>query len=185
MSDSNENDAVIHAFREQLREQIEWETLSDVQFAMWLPSDSDPTFTASPIRERWNTIYELTKNSWSYITANMLYSLGVIEKTFRVNLPEEFMPFAFVTAQDEQVILSLSQEKGIRLHFAETTRLEYRITFLDFFTAYCRAWNNLIEENDGHKDDDIGFGRWWEATVKTSVTMEEQEPLTGVGIIAK
>ena len=96
-----------------------------------------------------------------------------------------FQAFAFLTDQDEQVVFSVSQEKGIRFHFSASTSLEYRAAFMDQFITYCKAWKSLISENGGEQDEDLGFDQWWKNMVKVSAGIEEKEPLTSVGKIVK
>ncbi len=176
----------ILTFQHSIKHSIEWNDLNDVEFAMWLPCDQDNLFASSPLSHKWTVAYTFTKYNWSYIAADLLKTLNLVdEETFRLGLPESFQAFAFLTTDDEQIILSLSQEKGIRFHFSESTSLNYRLLFMDHFVSYCKAWNDLIELNGGEKDDDLGFDKWWSITLKTSISVEENEPLTGVGKIVK
>ncbi len=177
---------IILEFQRSIKESIDWNELEDVEFAMWLPCEEDKQFAKSPITDKWTEIYSITKLYWSYIAADILKTLGEIdEETFRIGLPENFQAFAFLTVEDEQIVFSVSQEKGIRLHFAKTTPFEYRLLFMDHFLSYCKAWKDLIEQNNGEQDDDLEFDRWWALTIKTSKTIEEKEQLTGVGKIVK
>ncbi len=183
--DGSRGDIILN-FQHSIQKSIEWDELKNVEFAMWLPCDEDKTFGTSTIAEKWTIIYSLTKDYWSFITADLLKTLKLVdEKTFRLGLPDNFKALAFLTTDNEQVILSLSQEKGIRLHFAETTPFKYRVAFMDNFISYCNAWKSIIELNNGKKDEDLGFEDWWLLTHKASMTVEEKEPLIGVGKIVK
>ena len=183
--DGSRGDTILN-FQHSIQKSIEWNELKNVEFAMWFPCEEDKTFSTSSITEKWTILYSLTKDYWSFITADILKTLDLVdEETFRLGLPENFQAFAFLTTDNEQVILSLSQEKGIRLHFAETTSYKYRIAFMDNFISYCNAWKSLIELNNGEKDEDLGFEAWWLLTAKTSMAVEEKGPLTGVGKITK
>ncbi|SEW01158.1 hypothetical protein SAMN05428988_1236 [Chitinophaga sp. YR573] len=165
---------------------IEWDSLKDVEYAMWFPSDEDATFTGSPVTEKWTQVYSITKDYWSYIAANLLDTLGVIEKgMFRTDLPEDLQAYAFVTKGGEQVILSISKEKGIRLHFAATTSLDSRLHILSKFILYCKAWKDMVGLTNEKPDEDPGFAGWWNLLKKTSEDVEKNEPLTGVGQIVK
>lgn len=184
-SDGSRGNAILD-FHSSIQTGIEWEELEDVDFGMWLPSENDPRFTESPLVERWNAVYAITKDYWSYIAADILQNLGAIdEDTMRIGLPENFQSFAFLTDLDEQVIFSISQEKGIRFHFSANTDLEYRLAFMDQFITYCKAWKSLISENGGEQDEDLGFDQWWKNMVKVSKGLEEKEPLTGLGKVVK
>jgi hypothetical protein len=165
---------------------IEWDALKDVEYAMWLPCDQDKQFASSPITQKWTQIYSITKNYWSYITANLLDTLDLIDKgVFKTDLPEPLKAFAFATKEGEQIILSLSKEKGIRLHFAATTSLDYRLHILNKFALYCNAWKEMVGLTNEIPDEDVGFAGWWEATKKASEAVEKVEPIKGVGQIGK
>ncbi|MEO6759438.1 MAG: hypothetical protein ABIO24_08280, partial [Saprospiraceae bacterium] len=111
--------------------------------------------------------------------------LDIIEKDeCRMGFPDTFEVFPFLTVDNEQVVLSLSPEKGIRLHFSDASSLGYRLNFLDKFIDYCAAWKNLLASNNGEQDENLNFADWWTLTVKTSIEVEKQKPLTGVGKIA-
>lgn len=173
-------------FENTIQGSIAWEDLKDVDFAMWLPSEEDAIFESSPIINKWTTAYSITQRYWSYITADLLKTLKLVdENTHRLGLPDAFQAFAFLTTDGEQVIVSLSKEKGIRYHFARTTSLAYRLQFMDKFILYCKSWKELIDSRTGMQDDDLGFFNWWTLTVETSISVEKKDPLTGVGIITK
>ena len=177
---------IILKFQHSIQKPIEWNELKNVEFAMWLPCEEDKLFASSPMLEKWIVLYSLTKHYWSFITADILKTLKVVdENNMRVSLPDNFMAFAFLTTDDEQVILSLSKEKGIRLHFAETTPLKYRLLFMNNFILYCNAWKGMVDLNNGKKDEDIGFEKWWTLMVETTIGVEAIEPVLFVGSIAK
>lgn len=184
-NDGSHGEIIIH-FRSLISEYLEWDNLSDIEFAMWLPSDNDPVITTSPVIGVWTDIYTITRYYWSYITADFLKVLGLVdEDTMRVSLPKEFQAFAFTTSEEEQAILSLSEEKGIRIHFAKTTPLRYRLGFLKDFMSYCKAWKGLIDKNNAPQDEELGFTEWWELALKTAVAVQQKEPVESFGKIMK
>lgn len=177
---------IILRFKQSIGQLIEWEYIKNVDFAMWLPCEEDNLPSTSPLVEKWSILYDLTHHYWSYITADLLKTLGIIQnETLRMGLPEDFQAYPFLTADGEQVILSLSREKGIRLHFAATTSLPYRIHFLDEFISYCQSWKKLIDRNKGKKDEDIGFTAWWNMTRELVTGLKEKEPVRSIGKIVK
>ena len=177
---------IIIDFQKTISKLIAWEELEDVEFGMWLPCERDPHFYNSLIAEKWTIIYNLTQKHWSYITADLLKTLKLIdENTSRIGLPDDFQAFAYLTTENEQVILSTSKEKGIRLHFADSTSFDYRCEYLDKFIEYCTAWQGLISLLNGKQDEDLGFLKWWEFTSETSKKVNQVQPLTGVGQIVK
>ncbi|WP_341904183.1 hypothetical protein [Fluviicola taffensis] len=184
-SDGSRGNAILE-FHRSIQTGINWNELNDVEFGMWLPNEKDPRFSESSIVEKWDVIYSITKDYWSYIAADILKILDEIdEETFRIGLPEDFQAFAFLTTEGEQIVFSISQEKGIRFHFSETTSLEYRSDFMDHFIAYCNAWKSLVKQNNGEQDEDLEFDKWWKYTLEVSKGVEEKEPLNGVGKIVK
>lgn len=177
---------IILKFHQSLQKSIEWNELKNVEFAMWFPSEQDKLFNSSQTKEKWTKIYSITKDYWTYITADLLKTLSIVDKsTFRLGLPDTFEAFAFLTPDGEQVILSLSQEKGIRFHFAETASINFRLFFLDNFISYCNAWKELVELNNGKKDEGLEFENWWLFLIETTIAVEKNEPLTEVGKIVK
>ncbi len=177
---------IILNFQAQLVKQIELDSLEDVNFGMWLPSEGNGSFEDSGIIEIWNSIYETTSNCWSYVAADLLKTLKLAdERIFRLNMPDEFWACAFETKDKEQIILSLSKEKGIRLHFSEKTTLAYRTEFLKNFDRYCTAWREFIALSNGKEDSDLEIGQRWALNVKVALEAEKHEPLTAVGQIMK
>lgn len=165
---------------------IDWDELDDSKFAMWQPSKSDKLFSSSDVLKLWNDIYEITKTHWSYISADLLKTIGVAEqKVYRTNLPDEFSPFALKTTDGILIIISFSKEKGIRLHFSEKTDYNYRINFLEDFLKYCTAWKDFMISLGRNNDEDLGFSNWWKLTSKVAVEMEEKDEPEGVGIITR
>ncbi len=183
--DGTRGDKIV-AFKTTMNKSIEWSELKDVEFGMWLPCEQDLTFAHSEIISKWTRIYSLTRHYWSYISADLLKILDLVEGApSRVWLPDTIQAFAYLTTDNEQVILSLSRGKGIRLHFAETTSFEYRQLYLNKFIGYCEAWSELVDIYNGEQDDDIGFTEWWEATISATKAVEEVKPVLGVGKIEK
>ncbi|MBK7573416.1 MAG: hypothetical protein IPI10_18105 [Bacteroidetes bacterium] len=177
---------LIVKFQNIISHEINWDDLNDVEFAMWLPSETDNRFSNSEIIGKWTEIFNLTSNYWSYITADLLKLLQVIgDDEMRMALPEENTTYALLTNQNEQIILSISVEKGIRFHFASTTSFEYRMNFMNDFLNYCKGWKSLLTKLNEPPDENIGFSQWWELTVKASKMADVNEPILAVGKIIK
>jgi len=180
------DDNLIQKFQNIITKQINWDDLIDVEFAMWLPSENDSRFSNSEIISKWTEIYNLTSKYWSYITADLLKILNVIDDdVMRIALPEENITIALLTSQNEQIILSLSDEKGIRFHFAATTSFEYRINFLNDFMNYCKGWEDLVNKFNQPPDEDAGFSDWWPLIIQASKIADANEPIRAIGKINK
>ena len=182
-SDKKHDDA-IHGFHKLIQKAIDWEMLENAEYAMWLPCKDDPSFSKSGITVRWTKIYESYKYIQSYIAADLLRYLGLIEDDInRMTLPEESDTITVQTDDNEQIIISFSQEKGIRFHFSESTSYNKRLCFLDSFTTYCRAMKKLVEDNNWGLDTDHESDSWWDATIKATANIEKNGPVEGVGKI--
>jgi hypothetical protein len=174
--------AAIIAFREELDSVIEKTDLKEKNFAMWLPAEGDEKVASSPIIELWNSTYTASCRHWTYITADLLKVLKVLNgKTGRMELPREMVSFPFQTRDREQMLVSFSHEKGIRFHMAESTPLAYRVQFLDKFLAYCTAWATLVDQLQGEPDEDIGFKGWWDSALSVALQTEKQKAVMGLG----
>jgi hypothetical protein len=179
--------AVIQAFHAIIAGPLDFDQLPDTDFAMWFPCTEDPAFVASPFQYRITEVFAAQSSHLSWIAGDFLKTLKVIRSegtTARVELPEDTQYFAFETAQQEPVILTLSGEKGLRLHFAGTTAFGYRLQFLEAFLQYCTAWKALLELLNVPADPPAEFPGWWELTREMSLEMERHEPLLFVGKIA-
>lgn len=173
-------------FRALLGRAAEWEELPAAEFGMWLPAPDDSDFGKSPVVAVWTDIYAVTVGCWSFVTADLLKVLGIVSSTaMRLGLPEENQSFPFFTNTDVPVILSLSQEKGIRFHFTQTTPLTYRMTFLQMFLAYCRSLRDSVQRTKSLHENALGFEEWWILTVQTGRMVSAQKPLTGIGMIKR
>lgn len=177
---------LIATFQDIIAQKINWDELNDVEFAMWLPSENDNRFSNSEIISKWTEIFNLTNRYWSYITADLLKILKVIgDDEMQMELPQENTTFALLTNQNEQIILSLSAEKGIRFHFASTTSFEYRMNFLKDFLNYCKGWEGLVNKLNQPADENAEFSEWWALTIKASKMADINEPILAVGKIIK
>lgn len=181
-TDDGERGLMLHNFHQTIFKTISRNELENVPFAMWLPSHENSIFTSSEISNLWSYVYESTKNSWTYITADFLKKLGAANKEdTRIDLPNNLMIFPYLTTDNVQVVLSIWREKGIRLHFSESTPYSYRLNYLKNFAEYCRAWDELIVIFNGDRDKDIGFADWWKSMVEVAKQTEQKKPLTGIG----
>jgi hypothetical protein len=177
--------AVMIAFEQAIGKTIELGDLREDQYTMWHPCDEDKQFVSSPLVGNWTMIYSITQSYWSYIFADLVKMLKLTDNPpFRLALPDELNTFAILTSDSGEVVLSVSKEKGIRLHFSEQTSFANRAGFLQQFANYCRAWKQTVDTNKGPKDNDLGFKQWWNQTVKVSAGIEEKgEPVLSVGTV--
>ncbi len=102
-------------------------------FAMWWSTESDPTFHNSKTYEHLNKMYQILKGYETYIAGYVLRQTRIIQevKLQRMKLPENPVTYVINAPEGKQVLLILSQEKGIRFLFpVNNTTQEYRERFL-------------------------------------------------------
>jgi len=163
---------------------INWEELGDASYAIWAPSDEDPLFTKSQVTGRWTDIYETVQEIESYIAANILRNLGLSEDFVnRIELPDELNTIAVLAAGGIHIIISFSQDKGIRFHFPNTASLDYRLNFLDRYIEVCKSLKKEIEVNNWSKDADQDSIGWWNSTLKIIAITERNGAVDEVGKI--
>ncbi len=180
-----ELDIKLNTFRNLLYKSIKWNDLDKVDFAMWFLANGDEDFITSKILDIWTEIYKQTCLYSSYLIADILRVLKIhITDEMQIYLPQKSISFPFLTKNNDQVILTLSQEKGIRFHFSETTQFSFRMNFLVHFLDYCKAWNQMLQECKVPFDQSIEFMNWWNITIKTSRMINNQQPILNIGIIS-
>lgn len=178
------NDIAINKFHQLIHQLSYNETIEDIEFAMWWASEDDPFFTKSVITDNWIKIYEITKHIQSYVAADLLRHLGLVENDInRMMLPDKIDSISILTNDNIKLIISFSREKGIRFHFSEYTPYEYQLNFLDSFIDYCLTMKKRVELNKWETDADSGSSDWWEATIRTSIIIEKNGQLDVVGKI--
>lgn len=160
------------------------ESLRENEFAMWFPCDDDQVFSKSEITLRWTKIYEICSGIESYIAANLLRFFGLIEDSInRISLPEDSDSIAFQTREEDQFIISFSQEKGIRFHFSANTPLKTRLQLLDQYIDLCKDLKKQTEDHNLQTDEGSDSSGWWNATLLIATKNEEYGPIDGVGKI--
>ncbi len=177
-------EAVIDLFFNFLEKPISYEELREGEYALWLPCVEDQVFTKSRITKKWTDIYAANKTVQSYIAAEILRHFGLIEDFInRIQLPVDTDTIAIQATEGEHIIISFSQEKGIRFHFAESTAYNFRLDFLERFLHYCRAKKHQVDNEGWAQNLDNESAGWWESTVKVTANIEKNGPVEAVGKI--
>lgn len=176
------NDEAINKFHQLIIKLAKSETSIGVEYAMWRPSNDDPSFIKSEITILWSKIYEISKHIQSYIAADILRHLELISDDInRMSLPEGSDSITILSADYEKLIISFSQEKGIRFHFSNRTSYSYRLNFLESYFSFCEAIKKLVDSNEWAEDKDSESAGWWEATIKISTIIEMNGQMEAVG----
>ena len=165
-------------------------------YAMWWP----PTTSAGPERvdlsglATWTRIYEALDGIHSYVFAAMARQIGLVpddEPVARAALPDELLVHRFRGPEDRVLLLSASQEKGIRIHFPHSTTPDvYRKRFLDQFATYVEGWKAGALERGFPLDppvegDEHPLG-WWQLMVRVAEDFKAKGEFDGdskLGII--
>jgi hypothetical protein len=152
------------------------DALADGHYSMWWPTPGDEVFSGSMTVADIRRAYEAMNRIESYVFAAIMRHLEYIdEKTGRAALPDEMVTLPLKGPEYRFIVMSVSQEKGIRFHFhKETTDRRYRDCFWKLFADDCEGWRNEVERRRWPKDpekDEMPF-KWWDATQKAMSKLE-------------
>jgi hypothetical protein len=154
-------------------------------YAMWLPSDEEPSFAASQTRREIGALYAAARGVETYLLAAVLRRLGAVEgQVLRVGLPAELTTFPVLGPEGRVFILSASAEKGIRLHFHRSTPPPYRHAVLAALARVAVAIRDALERKGGGFDDAAEHPpqSWWALCESATAQIEEGgEPVEAVG----
>jgi len=157
-------------------------------YAMWFPSDIDKSFTHSDFRQSINRLYEQMAGIETYIVAEVLKMAQKIPTDIgRLALPDQLFLLPFKTSQDIPFIVSMSEEKGIRLHFAKMhssakDKMEVLVEFSNFSSLIKNTITMLggeLDEHEHHKPIE-----WWQMCEEEAINTEARgDELQGLGMI--
>jgi len=165
-------------FNDMLGCTIETPGHGDSVFAMWHPCSDDPLFSGSEIRSLWTGIYNNTENSRSYIEADILRQLGIVGAELERFFPmSDLLVYPLKSAAGDTVILTLSEEKGIRFHFSEKTSYANRCYFLQLLLSYCQEWETKVTLQKKDKDNDPFPSEWWSSMSEAAILEEKNGPV--------
>ncbi|NJO90378.1 MAG: hypothetical protein HC831_16585 [Chloroflexia bacterium] len=150
------------------------------EYAMWWSGDDETIFSTSETKEILESIYEIQKDYESVYTGYLLQQLGILEDFGRALLPTEEKALVVHAPEDKNILLILSQEKGIRFLFPvkSTTRF-YREQFLsairiDFLTLRLTLREKQIPKDESNNSNGT---EWFALMTKTTVENEEKGTL--------
>lgn len=149
------------------------------QYAMWWPTGQE-NFSTSITMHTLNRIYEGMNGIESYIGASIAKAIGLLEdkNVVRIRLPTNFTYQHACGPEGTPMVVSMSQEKGIRFHFhAKQTSPEYRDLFLKHVAGLVDFWRSQAEERDFDKDEREGEQpiEWWKTTQLVIQNNESQQ----------
>jgi len=137
-------------------------------YAMWWATDEGQRFSQSACFRSWGSVYHTLDGIETWAVSLALRTLGALgNETMRVTYPPGMKAYFVEGPMGEPLVLSLSQEKGIRFHFnAERCPAEYRDRFVDSFARCLGLLRREIEAEVGQLDA-VSNPRaldWWKST---------------------
>ena len=120
------------------------------EFALWWPSADEKAFANSLTKIHNASILKLIETHHSLFVGYLLKSVGVIQEIERILLPKNEQAHLLSAPNKQEVLLRLSEEKGIQFLFKKTTTKEYREKLLKEITHLFYAISlNVKTENVG------------------------------------
>ncbi len=166
------------------------ENLSQVEnvppgkYAMWFPTPDEACFTESETRKHILRVYQALNGYESYVFASLLKDFKVLDEgDNRVDLPDSLFTVYLKEAEDNFLIFSASQEKGMRFHFpVENTSTFYLISFWQGYADYVETRRKMFEENGSPKDsaENANALGWWLACEQVILDEEKAGRLVGI-----
>lgn len=127
-------------------------------YAMWWKTEEDSIFHNSVAYEHLSKIYEIFKGYETYLTGYVLRQTR-IEKDVqlkRTKLPEGSVEYVIHAPENKKIVMSISQEKGIRFLFPiNTTKKSYLERFLKGIMVDFLATRLSLQQHDAPQDEEI------------------------------
>jgi hypothetical protein len=115
---------------------------------MWWRTLDDPSVLASPTYGLIDASFRAADGIETVLHSNILRRLGLVgQDTGRVGLPEEAAHLCIQGREPAPFVISVGQEKGIRLHFnQELATAGYRDACWGAFAVYAQFWRDALLE---------------------------------------
>jgi len=147
--------------------------------AMWWAADEGERFHDSVSQRKMLETFEALDGINTYLLAAIVRESGAgDEKMGRAQLPEEAIMIPMQGPEDQFLLFTASQEKGLRFHFPiQGTSPEYRDDFWRTFTDYANDWKQEALKREFPMDppleDSSPLG--WFRSLCQVVAMREKE----------
>lgn len=156
---------------------VQAEDVPEGRYAMWWASKGDASFIGSDCFIQLNRIYESAHGVETQLLARLLFAIDAIDTDIkRMTYPEPLNVF-LRGPQDTPLILTISQEKGVRFHFHESTcPKEYRDKLLTLFADCVESLRSESMNADAEVDPewDPSAKGWWELARDVAMTEDVQ-----------
>jgi hypothetical protein len=164
------------------------EELPPGRYAMWWAADDAERFQDSPCFRSWDAVYRALDGIESWVMAMLVGAVRPGEvKSTRLAYPATPIQFFVQGPEQQDFVLSLSQEKGVRFHFnPEQCEPAYRDRFVASFAAFARALRFLVEQQASELDPDREPKalNWWNASKVVLPHLEEEgDPARFFGVL--
>ncbi|MDF1548854.1 MAG: hypothetical protein P1P88_13605 [Bacteroidales bacterium] len=156
------------------------------EYAMWWADDEETTFWNSETKGILATIYEIHEDYESIYTGYLLHQIGLSTEFGRALLPEDEKALVLHAPENKNILLVLSQEKGIRFLFPvkSTTRL-YREQFLSALRVDFLSLRLSLQQQEIPKDEKLHQKSidWFKFMAKTTEENEKKgQIIQNVGV---
>lgn len=153
------------------------------EYAMWWNEKGDELFHKSKTKESLDGIYESMKGYESYILGYILSEIKMkgFEEFQRVALPDQEGTFVVKGPEFLNIVLSVSQEKGIRFQFPKAhASSQYRNRFLKQIHSSIEAFKIVLMIQEAPLDeekDENGYD-WYKFMTRVIEKKEKEDELT-------
>lgn len=149
------------------------------QYSMyWNTGDTAP-YLESDTCKNMKRVYENSAGIQTYIYGSILYGLGLFDKLQRCKIPINPETIPFEGPEEQLIILSVSEEKGIQLMFPESSCAPaYRDMFWKAFADYTEKIRNDVVSNNypiDHEVEEDGPLGWFKFTLEV-IKKHQMEP---------
>jgi hypothetical protein len=158
---SSQRDAMIEAFLDSVR------LIDEVppgKYTMWAASADQQRFSESEVVPTIENIYEASEGYESFILARLVTHFGLVDAPVRRihYAPDEMLDLPIRHVSGEEFILTISQEKGIRFHFATPScGVIRRVEVLSAYLGFVRAVRSEFAGDMDPPWDPRALG-WWQ-----------------------
>ena len=145
------------------------------EYAMWWSVEDETSFSNSETKEILESIYEIQKDYESVYTGYLLQQVGITEEFGRALLPAQEKALVVNAPENKNVLLILSQEKGIRFLFpVKSTSRFYREQFLSAIRIDFLTLRLTLQEQQIPKDEpsSLNGANWFMLMAKTTAENE-------------
>ena len=155
---------------------------------MWFSEANDNVFYTSTSKKCLDEIYECVKGYESYMFGYLLSEIKMkgFEEFQRVGLPVDENNFVVIGPEYKDIIVSVSQEKGIRFRFPkETTSYQYRERFLSQIQSSLQSFQVILSMKQVPKDeeaDENGYD-WYNFMTRVIEKKEKEGEINGDTVV--